>query len=133
MKSLGTKYILGLAVVTIALIVLFIKFPDIAPFEWTIGAVVFLFFCELANILITERKRDTISARQSVNLVLGLKVGKILLSLFFLLIYWITVRTEIKRFSLVFLTLYLIYLIFDTFYLRSKEKEAKEKKLLMKG
>ena len=127
MKSLGTKYILRLAAVTIALIVILIKFPDIAPFGWTIGAIIFLFLCELANILITERKRDTISARQSVNLVLGLKVGKILLSLLFLLIYWITVRMEIKRFSLVFLTLYLIYLVFDTFYLMGKEKEIKRK------
>ena len=133
MRTLSIKYILGLAVMTTAIIVVFTEFPDIAPFGWAMGAVVFLFICELANILITDRKSNTISARQSVNLVMGLKVGKILLSLLFLLIYWITVKIEIKRFLLVFLTLYLIYLVFDTFYLMSKEKEAKKKKLLMKG
>ena len=120
---------MGLAAITIAGVVLFTIFPNIAPFGWVIGAVIFLFLCELANILITERKRDTISARQSVNLVLGLKVGKILLSLLFLLIYGITVKIEIRRFLLIFATLYLVYLVFDTFYLMSKEKEAKEKKI----
>jgi len=132
MKSLRTKYILGLAVMTIVLVAIFIKFPNIAPFGWAIGTVIFLFLCELANILITDRKRNTISPQQSVNLLMGLKVGKILLSLCFLLIYWMTVKTEMKRFLLVFFTLYLIYLVFDTLYLINWEKEAKKKKLLTK-
>jgi len=132
MKSLRTKYILGLVALTIAAVIVFILFPNIAPFGWAIGTVILLFLCELANILITDKKRNTISPQQSVNLLMGLKVGKILLSLCFLLVYWITVKTEMKRFSLVFFSLYLIYLVFDTLYLMSWEKEAKKKKLLTK-
>ena len=130
MKSLRTKYILGLVGITVGLITA-IKMVPIGPSGWwTTGVVIFLFLCELANILITDKKRNTISPQQSVNLLLGLKVGKILLSSCFLLIYWILVKAEIKRFLLIFSIFYLIYLVFDTFYLMSLEKEAKKKKLL---
>jgi len=132
MKSLRKKYILGLAAMTVAVMTVFILFPNIAPFKWTIGAVVFFFLYELASILIIDKSGHTMSARQSVNLLMGLKVGKILLSLFFLLIYRVTVKTEMRRFILVFFILYLIYLVFNTFYLTSREKEAKKKKLLTK-
>jgi len=127
MKSLRTKYILGLIAVTIVAVIAFIVFPNIAPFGWAIGTVIFLFLCELANILITDRKKNTISPQQSVNLLMGLKVGKILLSLCFLLIYRITVKVGMTRFLWVFLSLYLIYLVFDTLYLMSWGKEAKKK------
>ncbi|GHT58705.1 hypothetical protein AGMMS50239_03770 [Bacteroidia bacterium] len=132
MNSLRNKYILGLVAVTIALVIVFILFPNIVSCGWAISAIVFFFLYELMTILITEKKGDTISARQSVNLLMGLKVGKILLSLFFILIYSVVVKIEMKRFILVFLALYLIYLLFGTLYLTSREKEAKKKKLLTK-
>jgi hypothetical protein len=100
----------------------------VISYVWTCGAVAFLFLCELAIILIIDKKSKTVSVRQSINLFMGLKVGKILLSLFFVAIYTIAVKTEVKRFVMVFLGIYLIYLVFDTFYLMSKEKETKIKK-----
>ena len=129
MGSLKRIYILGLIAITVILLTA-IKIFHLGPSEWPATAVIFLSLCELANILITDRKRNTISPQQSVNLLLGLKVGKILLSSCFLLIYWILVKAEIKRFLLIFSIFYLIYLVFDTFYLMSLEKEAKKKKLL---
>jgi len=130
MESLRKKYILILVAVTLALVVVIIKFPNVAPFGWAIGGVVFFFLYEIASILIIDKKGNTISARQSINLLGGLKIGKILLSLFFLVIYWIIEKTEMKRFLLVFFTIYLIYLVIDTLYLTSREKKAKEKKLI---
>jgi hypothetical protein len=52
-----------------------------------------------------------------------LKAGKILLSLVFIALYAIAVKVEMKRFVLVFIALYLVYLLFDTFYLAKKEKK----------
>jgi hypothetical protein len=153
LKNKYTLGLIGLATVLIVTVVLFwdkvyldvyqselpegaleliTLFPDMRPFGWTIGAIIFLSFYELITIWITDKKGNTISARQSVNLLMGLKVGKILLSLFFILIYSVTVKIEMKHFVLVFLALYLIYLLFDTLYLMSREKEAKKKKLLTK-
>jgi small-conductance mechanosensitive channel len=132
MKFFKNKYIGELVVITIALVIVFLLFPNIVLEKWAISAVIFLFLCELASILITSKKRHTVSAPQSINLLTGLKVGKILLSLFFLLIYRIIVKAEMKRFVLVFFILYLIYLVFDTLYLISMEKEMKRKKLLTK-
>ncbi|GHT63850.1 hypothetical protein FACS189451_11010 [Bacteroidia bacterium] len=107
-------------------------FPDMKPVWWTIGAIVFFFLSELATVLIVDQKSKTLSAQQSVNLLMGLKAGKILLSVFFVLIYAVAVKIEIKTFIMAFVLLYLIYLVFDTLYLLGREKEAKKEKLLTK-
>jgi hypothetical protein len=103
-------------------------FRDIFPLGWTIGAIGFFALYELATICITNKKKNTIpSARQSINLLLGLKIGKMLLSLFFVLIYAVAVKIEMKRFVAVFLVLYLIYLLFNTLYLTRREKNITNK------
>ncbi|MCL2652058.1 MAG: hypothetical protein FWD60_13685 [Candidatus Azobacteroides sp.] len=101
-------------------------FPEIRPFLWTIGAIVFFFLYELATILVTDKKIKPISSRQSINLFMGLKVGKFILALTFALIYAIAVKVELKHFLIVFAVLYLIYLAFDTFYFLSVEKKLKK-------
>lgn len=111
---------------SVALIIAIVLFPNVAPVGWTIGAVAFFFLYELATVLITDKKANTVSSRQSVNLFMGFKVGKILLSLFFVLIYWIAVKTEIKNFLMFFLALYLIYMVFETIYLMRREKKQKK-------
>jgi hypothetical protein len=95
----------------------------VQPFVWTIGAMAFFFLYEIAAILVSEKKRKTITPRQSVNLFLGLKVGKIFLSLIFVTVYALAVRIEVKRFVLIFVLLYFIYLLFDTIYLTKNEKK----------
>ena len=128
-------YIIGIIALTAVLITGLILFRDMIyadtfPFWWTFGGITFLFLYELATILIIDKKSNAISAQKSVNLYLGLKVGKILLSVFFVLIYAVVVKLEMKRFIMVFVLLYFIYLVFNTLYLSSREKEAKKKKLL---
>ena len=132
MLSHKNKYILYLAILNGILTVLLILYGRVI-FEDTrsmIGitfALVLFLFCEFFIILFTETKGETVSARQSVNLLLGFKAGKIILSLLFLAVYAIIVKVEIKRFIGVFLALYLIYLLFDTIYLTNREKSLKTK------
>ncbi|MDR1763236.1 MAG: hypothetical protein LBR64_04700 [Dysgonamonadaceae bacterium] len=103
-------------------------FPENTALIWTYTAVALLFILESIIILTTERKSRTITPAQSVNLFMELKIGKILLSVAFLLVYAIAVGVETKRFLLVFLALYLVYLAFDTFYLTSRERALKNEK-----
>jgi len=90
-------------------------------------AIVMFFIVELFIILYIEKKSKTINSRQTINLFLGIKAGKIILSLLFIVIYAIFVKVELKRFIGVFLVLYLVYLLFDTVYLLSREKSLKTK------
>jgi 1,4-dihydroxy-2-naphthoate octaprenyltransferase len=63
--------------------------------------------------------------RKTINLLLGLKTGKILLALLFIAIYALAVKVETQRFSIFFLIVYLIYLFSDTVYLTRREKKLK--------
>ncbi|MCL1932512.1 MAG: hypothetical protein FWF53_01670 [Candidatus Azobacteroides sp.] len=132
MISHKNKYILYLAILNGMLTVLLILywkviFEDVRSMVGITFALVLFFLYELFVILFTETKGETVSPRQSVNLFLGFKAGKIILSLLFLAVYAIIVKVEIKRFIGIFLVLYLIYLLFDTVYLASREKSLKTK------
>jgi hypothetical protein len=98
-------------------------FTETTPYIWTEVAIAFFFLYEALVIWITDSKRKTLNSRQSINLFLGLKVGKIILSLVFASIYATVVKIELKRFVLAFVILYLVYLLFDTIYLASGEKK----------
>lgn len=122
------KYSMGLALMT-GILIMGLKvlqnrlFTGEIVFYWAIGACLFFCIYEWIAIKIVETKSKTVSSRQSVNLFMGLKVGKILLSLFFVMIYVFMVKIEVMRFVIVFVALYLIFLVFDTIYLVSREKD----------
>jgi hypothetical protein len=90
-------------------------------------ALALFFLYESITIRITDKKGNTITPRQSVNLFLGMKVGKILLSLIFITAYVVVVKIEKKSFVLLFVLLYFVYLLFDTLYLANREKQLKIK------
>jgi hypothetical protein len=90
-------------------------------------AISMFFVYENFIIIYTENKSKSLSSRQSVNLFLGFKAGKIILSLLFITIYALAVKVELKRFVLVFVVLYFIYLLFDTIYMVTREKKLKTK------
>ena len=95
-------------------------------------ALAMFFLYELFVIIFTETKYQTVTPRQSVNLFLGFKVGKIILSLLFIVIYAVVVKVEFMRFLFVFVVLYLIYLLFDTMYLVVREKSIKKQQYKLK-
>lgn len=125
------KYSIGLALMTGILIVILKVFQSNLfvgeiIFYWTASACLFFCIYEWVAIKVVETKSKTVSPRQSINLFMGLKIGKILLSVFFVMIYSLSVKVETIRFVMVFVGLYLIFLVFDTIYLVCREKEAKK-------
>ena len=131
MISRKIKYILALTVLNCVLTALLIScwkfvFEDVRSVIGITFALVLFFLYEAFVIIFTENKSETMNPRQSVNLFLGFKAGKIILSLIFVTIYAIIVKIELMRFIMVFVALYLIYLVFDTIYLLSREKSKKK-------
>ena len=61
-------------------------------------------------------------------LYLAIKMVKMILSIILVLIYCIAVREEAKAFLLTFISFYLIYLIFETWFFFSFEMNQKRKK-----
>ena len=126
------KYFLYLAFLNgllTTLLILFWKevFEDSRAMVGIAFSMTIFFFYELFVIMFTESKTETLNSRQSVNLFLGFKAGKIFLSLIIIAIYASVVKVELKPFVGVFITLYFIYLLFDTLYLLKREKSYKKK------
>jgi hypothetical protein len=125
------KYGAGIALITGCILIVCLKvfqdklFTREVTYYWAVGACLFLCIYEWIAISIVEKKK-TISSHQSVNLFMGLKVGKILLSIFFVMIYALAVKVEVMRFLMIFVIMYLVFLAFDTIYLVYREKEAKK-------
>ena len=131
MWSYKTKYILYLAALNCLLTVLLVCcWTSVFEYGRSMGgiaiAMAMFFVYELFVILFTEAKYKTVTPRQSVNLFLAFKAGKIILSLLFIAIYTIIVKVELMRFIMVFVALYFIYLLFDTIYLVTREKNVKK-------
>ena len=131
MMSHKNKYILYLVFLNGLLITSLILwgriiFEDARSIGGIAMATAMFFLYELFVVLFTEKISKTINSRQSVNLFLAFKAGKIILSLLFIAIYAIIVKVELRRFVLVFIVLYFIYLFFDTVYLVTREKKNKK-------
>jgi hypothetical protein len=127
MTSVNNKYILYLVFFSTALIISLAVFgesifTDVRPRRGTSAAIAFFFLYEILVMLVVNKKSTTLTPPQFVNLFMALKAGKILLSFVFIAIYAIAIKVETKRFALVFATLYLLYLLFDTFYLTRNKK-----------
>jgi preprotein translocase subunit SecY len=91
-----------------------------------IGAAIGMFtFMEIVSIWLIDTKSTKLAPRKTINLLLGLKTGKILLTLLFVAVYALAIKVETQRFVVVFLVIYLIYLFSDTIYLTRREKILK--------
>ena len=87
---------------------------------WANISLLFFLLIELTIIFIIFKNDKSENPRQQVNIFMAMKVGKILLSICFIMIYVLAIKTETKHFLIVFAILYLIYLIFDTVFLLKK-------------
>ena len=95
-----------------------------------IGAAIGMFtLIEMLSVWLIETKSGKITPRKSVNLLLGIKTGKTLLTLLFVAVYILTVKVETQRFLIVFLILYFIYLFSDTIYLTRREAKLKANRM----
>lgn len=66
--------------------------------------------------------------RKDVTAVFGNKMVKMILSIILVLIYCLAVREEAKAFLLTFISFYLLYLIYETWFFFSFEVNLKRKK-----
>jgi uncharacterized membrane protein len=96
------------------------------PFFWSLGIILFLLAYETTAIIIVEKKKKTVAPRQIVSLYMLLKGVKIFVFLAALIVYVLTVKVETRRFVLVAVAIYFIYLLFDTFFLISTEKRMEK-------
>jgi preprotein translocase subunit SecY len=130
MLSTKNSYILYLVVlctVLIASLIVFgnMIFEEIIPVKG-IGAAIGMFtFIEIVSTWLVETKSTKIAPRKTINLLMGIKTGKILLTLLFVAVYTLAVNVETQRFVIVFLAIYLVYLFSDTVYLTRREKKLK--------
>jgi hypothetical protein len=132
MKEAKNKSIVYLVVLSLLLsicLILFWKciYQDIIPYIGTAVVVAFLFLYEVFTILFVEKKTKTANPRQIVSLYMLLKGVKLLVFLAVLVFYMLAVKIETKRFVLVAVAIYFIYLLWDTWFLTSTEKKLKKK------
>ena len=85
------------------------------------------YFFGLASIYMFDACRRHAPQRLLL-LYLAMKMIKMILSLILVLIYCLAVREEAKAFLLTFISFYLIYLIFETWFFFSFEMNQKRKK-----
>ena len=131
MLSTKNNYLLFLVILCVALTILLITYGNVIFKELitikATGAVIGMFtVMEVFTVLFIENKSKKQNLRQSINVLMGMKVGKTLLTLLLFIIYAFTVHVELERFIIVFIILYFIYLFADTIYLTRREKRLKE-------
>lgn len=132
MSSLKARLILaltgyGLLVGAGIAFVLHEYFPGLS-WNWFLGIFIFFLALEsvIINLVVNNSKNED---KKLVNVYMFTKVLKIILSLVFVLIYFIVERTNnIKSFVIVFIAFYLLFLIAETYLLTKVEKRIKSEK-----
>jgi len=115
------------AVLIVAVLVVGDKlFSDITPYYWITVMILVLFAYGFQAAVIVDKKVGTANPRQIISLYMMLKGIKIVLFLATLTVYMLAVQIETKRFVLVASLIYLVYLLFDVFFLVSVEKNLKK-------
>lgn len=89
--------------------------------------ILLLTIYECVVVFIVKKAQNSDNPRKLVNTYLATKVGRVFLALLYAVIYVLAVNQEVKRFVLVFVLLYFVFLLFDTLLLTSWEKNLKKK------
>lgn len=92
---------------------------------WSMVLVLLLGLYEWMNVVFVDRKQTSASAQQLVRIYMMLKGGKVLLFSAIIVFYALLIKVEIKRFVLVAVAIYFIYLLFNTLFLSQTEKSLK--------
>lgn len=93
---------------------------------WLIAIFAFFVLAETLLVSMAYTKSRTATSKQMVNVYMLSKVLKIVLSLVFVLIYFVIERTfQFKNFAIVFIIFYLLFLFIETFFFTRIEKQLK--------
>ena len=130
MLSTKNSYILYIVMLCAVLTIMLLTygnviFNELISFQGIGVAIIMFTFYEIVSVWLIDVKSKQVTPRKSVNLLLGVKVGKILLTLLFLAVYMFTVKVEQQNFVMAFIVIYLIYLFSNTIYLTRREKTIK--------
>ena len=94
---------------------------------WLTGLILFLSIYAVVTIWIVNKRRNAENPRQLITLYMLLRIIRFFVILSVVIIYIMFVRIEIKKFLLITIILYCIYLLFDTLFLLFVEKKLKKK------
>jgi hypothetical protein len=99
-------------------------------FSWNWFLAVFIFFLALEILIVNLIANNSRSGndKRLVNIYMLTKVLKVVLSLAFILVYFLVERTMgIKPFIIIFIAFYLLFLIAETYLLTKIERHIKLK------
>ena len=102
-------------------------FTHIEPWIWLAALFAFLLAYAVATVIIVNKKRKTATAGRITMLYMALKVVRLLIFLSIVLAYVLIVKIEFKRFVVVAMMMYLVYLLLDTLFLTFTKKRSKKK------
>lgn len=94
-------------------------YPAIPVFFFVVGSIL------IYSITKQEKTKTNNAQKKLVNKYMLLRVVKLALGLFLLLIHWLLNREEIRTFAIIFVIFYMFYLIFETFAFIKVEKRLK--------
>lgn len=100
-----------------------------AGFSWNWFLAIFIFFLAVESLIVNlavnnSQKKDS---KKLVNIYMLAKVIKIVLSLAFILVYFVIERTNgLKIFAATFIGFYLLFLFAETYLLTRLEKHIKK-------
>lgn len=126
-KLICTLLAFGLIVGAVIGLGFYYLLPQYYP-TWYPQMLVFFLASEtlIVNYVVSASNKAT--DRQLLNTYMLTKVVKIFLALFFVGIYAFTVKVEIKNFVLVFMLLYILFLVIESYLFTKIEKRLKQKK-----
>lgn len=129
MEKLRSKLILILTAVImiagLASLHILTKVLSLPLFSGFLFIPVFFMVLGLGTIFFLSQKTE-IDARKRATKYMLHRTVKILLSVTFVLIYWVVNKPEIKIFATVFVIFYLIFLMFETYTYMQIEKTLKK-------
>ena len=127
-----TIYLIVICAILTALLFTFGNrlFADVYSVKGIALSIAIFTAIEIFIVWFMEVKSEKLTQPQMINFLMGTKVVKILIALLLIAIYAFTVKTRQTSFYVVFLGTYLVFLLFNTFYLTSREKRLKTKQRL---
>lgn len=127
LKLLGTLWAYGLIVGSVLGLILVYFLPEYYT-NWYPGVLSFFLIFETAIMIYVESYSKKATARQLSNAYMLTKVVKILAALVLVGIYAAVVGEAMKSFVLIFMLLYVLFLVIETYLFTMIEKHLKKEK-----
>lgn len=98
----------------------------LCDWNWFLGIAIFFLIIESTIVSYVEGVSRNKEKKKMVNAYMLTKVVKLILSLFFVTVYALVVKENIKGFVIIFILFYFLYLMVEVFLFSRIEKHIKE-------